>query len=350
LEGVNELKKLKYFIIPGIFVIIFGFLNFYTLPYYITKPGMAKELDTVIEVMNGDEADGKFMLTTVWVAKANILGYLLAQFNEFHKIDPIENIRSEDETDEEYNVRQMYLMENSQENALQVAFRYANKPINIKYKGVYVLKVFEGYPAYEVLKAGDRIVSIDNQEFETQNDFINYIQSKKEGDSILVTYYRGDKKFENSITLKLLPQTDKDEPAKPGIGISLVEDKELETNPKVVIDSRDIGGPSAGLMFTLEIYNQLTEGDLTKGYRIAGTGTIDPEGNVGPIGGIDLKIVAADKEGAEIFFAPNEKGDPNSDYQNALKTAKKINSKMKIVPVDTFEDALKFLENLEPKN
>ncbi len=61
-------------------------------------------------------------------------------------------------------------------------------------------------------------------------------------------------------------------------------------------------------MFSLEIYNQLMEEDLTKGYKIAGTGTIDSEGTVGPIGGIDQKIVAADKAGAEIFFAPNEKG------------------------------------------
>ena len=78
--------------------------------------------------------------------------------------------------------------------------------------------------------------------------------------------------------------------------------------PKVTVKTDEIGGPSAGFMFSLEIYNQLTEEDLTKGYQIAGTGTIDADGTVGPIGGIEQKIVAADKAGAEFFFAPNEKG------------------------------------------
>ncbi|MFP3361706.1 S16 family serine protease, partial [Planococcus sp. SIMBA_143] len=75
-------------------------------------------------------------------------------------------------------------------------------------------------------------------------------------------------------------------------------------DPSIKINTDEIGGPSAGLMFSLEIYNQLTEEDWTKGYEIAGTGTINDEGEVGPIGGIKQKIVAADGSGAEIFFAP----------------------------------------------
>lgn len=73
-------------------------------------------------------------------------------------------------------------------------------------------------------------------------------------------------------------------------------------DPTVKVKTDEIGGPSAGLMFSLEIYNQLTSEDLTKGYQIAGTGTIDEKGAVGPIGGIEQKIVAADKAGAEIFL------------------------------------------------
>lgn len=92
------------------------------------------------------------------------------------------------------------------------------------------------------------------------------------------------------------------ETKKPGIGIVLVEDKDVKTNPEVKINTEQIGGPSAGLMFSLEIYNQLVEEDITKGYRIAGTGMISSDGTVGPIGGIEQKIVAADREGAEIFL------------------------------------------------
>ncbi|MEH7275544.1 S16 family serine protease, partial [Neobacillus vireti] len=115
------------------------------------------------------------------------------------------------------------------------------------------------------------------------------------------------------------------------------------------VKTDEIGGPSAGLMFTLEIYDQLMDEDFTKGYKIAGTGTIDSEGTVGPIGGIDQKIVAADKAGAEIFFAPNEKGSKDSNYNLAVKTAREIKSKIKIVPVDGIDDAINYLKKLPEK-
>lgn len=73
------------------------------------------------------------------------------------------------------------------------------------------------------------------------------------------------------------------------------------------IDSHEIGGPSAGLMFTLEIYNQLVEEDLTNGHEIAGTGTINDKGEIGPIGGIQQKVVAASDAGAEVFLRQMKK-------------------------------------------
>ncbi len=74
------------------------------------------------------------------------------------------------------------------------------------------------------------------------------------------------------------------------------------------------------------------------------------DGKVGPIGGIDQKVVAADKAGKDIFFAPNQNGAENSDYKNAVKTAKAIKSDMKIVPVDTMQDALDYLDQLKVKS
>jgi Lon-like protease len=119
-------------------------------------------------------------------------------------------------------------------------------------------------------------------------------------------------------------------------------DKEIMTTPSVELDTKSIGGPSAGLMMALEIYNQLTEEDITKGHKIAGTGTINENGDVGVIGGISQKVVAADKEGIEIFFAPKEGG----NYNKAIKTAKEIKSDMKIIPVETFDDAVNYLQTL----
>ncbi|WP_369813161.1 S16 family serine protease [Virgibacillus halodenitrificans] len=135
---------------------------------------------------------------------------------------------------------------------------------------------------------------------------------------------------------------------KVGIGIRLVTDRSVTVDPEVHFSSGRIGGPSAGLMFSLEIFDQLTEEDFTRGYEIAGTGEIDYNGNVGRIGGIDKKVVAADREGADIFFAPNENGNKDSNYQVAKEKAAEIDTSMKIVPVNTFQDAVDYLKGLKP--
>ena len=111
-------------------------------------------------------------------------------------------------------------------------------------------------------------------------------------------------------------------------------------------------------MFTLGILNQLLDKDLTKGYNIAGTGEMNEDGTVGRIGGVEKKVVAADEDHMEIFFAPDDKitnamlkvnPSVKSNYEAAVETAKKIKTDMKIVPVKTIDDALNYLEQLEPK-
>ncbi|MGE7768080.1 SepM family pheromone-processing serine protease [Peribacillus sp. NPDC096540] len=317
----------------------------YSLPYYVSKPGMAKELEPIIKVSGGDEAEGSFMLTTVRMGKANIYSYMLAKWSDYQEIYPETSIRSEDETEEEYNIRQLHLMDGSKNNAIKIAYEKAGKEVDYEYLGVYVLDVLKGMPAAKELKAGDQIIQVDNLKFKSAEEFMDYINGKKAGDEVELVY----KREETEKTALLSLQHFKDDPSRVGIGISLDDNRRVTTKPAIAIDSEQIGGPSAGLMFSLEIYNQLTEGDLTKGYDIAGTGTMSDDGTVGPIGGIQQKIVAADKSGAEIFFAPNENGAAGSNYEDALVVAKDIESKMKIVPVDNFDDALDYLTKLKEK-
>lgn len=328
----------------GIVAVILFIISVIPLPYYVSRPGITLELGDVIEVEGSQEGEGEFMLTTIRMGKANLFTYLMTKINLYYLLEPIEQVRPYNETDEEYTVRQLYMMETSQENALQVAFTKTGNDYEVEYRGIYVLTVLEDGPAEGILRPGDRITTIDGNRFTSMEQFTRYVQSKEEGDRIEITLIREEKELKETITLEII-----EEIGAPGIGITLVEDKEVRTNPKVEIDTEQIGGPSAGLMFTLEIYNQLVEEDITKGYRIAGTGTISPDGKVGPIGGIGQKIVAADKAGADIFFAPNENGKPDSDYELAVKTARDINSDMIIVPVDTFDDALEFLESVKEK-
>src|SRR5690625_5523974 len=96
----------------------------------------------------------------------------------------------------------------------------------------------------------------------------------------------------------------------------MTSNEEVHVHPKVEFSSGQIGGPSAELMFALKIYYQLVEEDLTKGKKIAGTGQIDYEGNVLPIGGVDKKVVAADREGSDVFFVPYRSEEHTSELQS----------------------------------
>jgi Lon-like protease len=340
---MNKMFKLRAMLIAAIILLA---SSFYTLPYYVSKPGMAKELAPIIEVENGYEEEGKFMLTTVRMGKANIYSYVIAKVSKYQEIYSEDMIRGKDETDEEYTTRQLHLMETSKLNAIEVAYRKANLPIDYSYKGVYVLNVFPEMPAEGELFLGDRIIKADGKSFASSDLFIEYVSTKNIGESLKLTIERDDQTKDITISIAAYPPQFT---SKKGIGIELVEDKDIIVNPDVKVNTEEIGGPSAGLMFSLEIYNQLTKVDLTKGYEIAGTGTISEDGEVGPIGGIEQKIVAADKAGAEIFFAPNEKGVKDSNYIAAVKTAEDINTKMKIIPVDSFDEAVAYLEKLSPK-
>src|SRR3954470_7984738 len=282
---------------------------YYSLPYYVSKPGMAKELEPIITVDDGYKEEGNFMLTTVRMGRANIYSYLEAKMRKYEEIYPLETILSNKETEDEYNAMQLQMMAGSKLNAIAVAYRKAGLPVKYKYKGIYVVQVVPGMPAEGKLQTGDRIFKVDGPNFPSSEKFIDYVSKKQAGDQITLTYLRNKKT--STVTVNL--QRFKEDSTKIGIGISLVDDKSIIVDPKVEVKTDEIGGPSAGLMFSLEIYNQLTSEDLTRGYQIAGTGTIDEKGNVGPIGGIEQKIVAADKAGAEIFFAPNEKGAKNSN-------------------------------------
>lgn len=325
-------------------VILIGGL-FYPLPYFIIQPGMAMDLKPIITVKNGFKEKGSFMLTTVSMGRANIYSYAEAKMNKYDKIYSLDEVLSGTETENEYNIEQLFLMKDAKITATDVAYHKAGLPVKFHNNGIYVLSVLPDMPAYGKIKAGDQIFKVDGHELLSSKQFMDYVGTKKAGDNISFTYSR-NKQVKNT-SLKIA--SFKKNPKKVGIGIYLADDQEIVVNPPVQVETDEIGGPSAGLMFALEIYNQLTKDDLTKGYKIAGTGTISPDGTVGPIGGIQQKIIAADKAGAEIFFAPNEYGIKNSNYHDALKTARDIKTRMKIVPVDTFNEACSYLERLPKK-
>ncbi|MDN3450170.1 SepM family pheromone-processing serine protease [Planococcus sp. APC 3906] len=338
-------KKLAFF---AIIVALAVLLSSYPLDSYITRPGGAYELGPLVEVAGGDEDDeGTLSLMTISLLKATPVLYAFAKFQDGYKVMPADQVRSPHESDEEYNVRQLKMMADSQVNALQVAFDIADKPYEVTNNGVYVMTVLEGGAADGILEAGDRVISVDDNQFSTQEEFVKYLSGQEEGQQVELVYEREDREITDTVELAPLPT----DPERIGIGIAFVENKEITTNPEVTIDSEKIGGPSAGLMFTLEILNRLLDEDITKGYDIAGTGTMESDGTVGRIGGIDQKVIAADNQDIEIFFAPDDvtEGATESNYALAKKTAEKIGTDMEVVPVKTIEEAMDYLEELQPK-
>ncbi|RYG74064.1 PDZ domain-containing protein [Lentibacillus lipolyticus] len=321
---------------------IASFISVYKLPYYIYKPGGADALNPIVEVESGYNSEGDMHLVTIRGGQATPIQYLWAKILPHREVLPLHQVRPEGVSEDEYYHAQLQMMESSQEASTVVAYKAANEDIDITYNGVFVVSTVEGMPADGILKPGDRITEIDGQAIQESSDLIDYVKTKEAGETIKATIEREDDQLTKTIKLKAFPENDN----KAGIGIRLVTDREVEVNPEVNFSSGNIGGPSAGLMFSLEIYDQLTKTDLTKGYQIAGTGEIDYQGNVLPIGGIKKKVIAAENEGCDVFFAPNEGGAKDSNYNAAVTAAEEIGTDMEIVPVDTFTDALDYLEQL----
>ena len=127
------------------------------------------------------------------------------------------------------------------------------------------------------------------------------------------------------------------------IGIALTSIYDYEVDPKITFTfSNSESGPSGGFMVTLAIYNQLIDNDISNGLKIAGTGTIDIEGNVGSIGGVKYKLKGAVDSKSDIFLVP-----AGENYKEAIKYQKKYHYDIKIIGISTFEEAIEKLESMK---
>jgi PDZ domain-containing protein len=179
----------------------------------------------------------------------------------------------------------------SQSSAITAALRHAGYPVQVTVEGVTVGKPADGH-----LKVGDVITSVDGRTVLSSQDLVGFIQAKPAGTALKFGYTRGGVAGETPIV------TVAGDGGHPQIGVSVDQKQPSPLTVKIELDN--VGGPSAGLMFSLGIIDKLDPADLTGGRIIAGTGTIDDDGNVGPIGGIAQKMVGAYEAGARIFLAP----------------------------------------------
>lgn len=327
-------------------VLVLGLLVGFFLPVnkYIETPGGASELKPFVKISGyPDNKPGSYMITYVQLAKATPFKLLAAHFDAHASIEKEQAVTGGVD-DATYNKVQNFYMQNAINEAVAVAFQTARKPLTMQYVGIFITDIAPQSKFKDVLKVGDTVTKIDDKHFNSAKGYQAYLASKKIGMPVSVTYVNAGKS--KTVTRKLINIGHR-----AGLGIVLADNVNVKTKPMVNVNPGGIGGPSGGLMFSLQIYDQLVGGNLRKGRQIAGTGTIALDGTVGEIGGIDKKIIAAKKAGATVFLAPYipptkenlllDGGKTN--YQVAKETAAKYAPKMKIVPVDSFQAALTYL-------
>jgi Lon-like protease len=305
---------------------LFVILTVLPTPYFLITPGSAEDVIPLIKITGHPTfpPTGHLLLTTVGFQRANIFGALLAKILPHHELFPEEAFLAPGQTDQQQQQQALSQMDTSKIDAAVVALsRWANYPKEHG-PGALVERVFGGTPAAGHLFAGDLITQVDGATIASADQLGSIITAAGVGHPLRFTLEAGG----TTRTETIAPQTVKgfDHPV---IGILTVANFPFP----LIISSGQIGGPSAGLMWALGVTDVITAGDLTGGRVIGGTGALDPDGTVEPIGGIREKVIAAEHAGVKVFFVPL------GDYPDARGAA----TGLTLVPVKTYEQALRWL-------
>jgi PDZ domain-containing protein len=226
-------------------------------------------------------------------------------------------------------------MTRSEEVAAAVALRAGGLDVTTTPRGVLVEAVAVDVPAAKVLDGGDVIVSAAGKQTLTVGELRRATASVRPGGALALRLRRDGKTLDRSVTTVAAP----DDARKAIIGIRVAQDARIRLPLKVDIDLGNVGGPSAGLPFALQIYQELGN-DVDGGNRVAATGEIELDGSVGSVGGIKQKTYGVRSSGADVFLVPAG--------ENAA-TARRYAGGLRIIPVESFEQALHALETLPRK-
>lgn len=297
------------------------------LPYYAFSPGPVGDalgsVETAAQVTVYPTEDGLFLLT-VSAQEVNPFELVAAITDPTVDVVRRERVRPPNLSDQEFRERGLSQMDQATETAISEALRVLGDRTDARPAGIEVVDVLREDGLF---LAGDQVVGVDGRSTVMLDDLRRALAGLGPGDTVEVEVLRDG--ASTSFALELIPSPD--DPAKPLLGIV------ARTRFPISITTENIGGPSAGLMYTLAIIDLLGPGDLAKGHVIAGTGTISPGGEVGPIGGVRQKVVAAEAAGATVMLVPE------ANYQEALTAPR---SRMELVPVSTLDQALRFLSEL----
>jgi Lon-like protease len=299
------------------------------LPVFVVGPGPAREVAPLIDIDGRTtyQPDGRLLLTTVNVGRVNTYDAVAAWLDPTYEVFSERAIIPRGQTDTEYQRVALSQMDGSKVAAVAVALaEYTEYPREHR-PGVIIQATVPGTPANNVLFPGDLVTAVNGRRLDGL-DALTAVIEDTGPDGVLRLDVRpvegGDSR---SVRISPVVRSARPEPI---IGVQAVDNFPFD----VRIDSGAIGGPSAGLMWALGVADLLTPEDLTDGRSVAGTGDVLLDGQVAPIGGIGLKIVAAERAGADVFLVP----------EGNMGEADESEADIELVPVGTVEDAFRYLE------
>lgn len=306
-------------------------------PYAVITPGGTWEIAPRLRIPEDRRQEaGRMAFTAVYQRDASWGDLAAAYVSREAEVVPVEQVRPRGVSQEQVNEANRRAIDESKPVAAVVALRAAGYDVAIRGQGAEVLTTVQGAPADGILQAGDVVVAIDGSPIETANQLVEAVRRRQVGDILRLDVKRGEER----LTLQVGTRNSPTENGVPQVGVSInTVGFDVRLPFPVDIDSESVGGPSAGMMFALGIYDGVTRGDLTRGNFVAGTGSINQEGVVGPVGGVAEKVIAAERAGAQVFLVPR------ANLEDAQKRARKI----PVVPIDRFDDAVRAVCTLAPR-
>lgn len=305
-------------------------VEFRHIPYYSLSPGPTAKVSELITVpvANRHTVRGTLLLVTVYQTPLTTASYLRAKLSHDDEVFPAQAILGGLPASELLKLDELE-MNQSQQAAEVAALRRLGYHIPEQGTGVLVDGVLNNTPAFGHLKVGDTVVSMDGRPTLTDTALVALLTKHHPGETVTLDV-QDAKNRPRTVSVKLAKR-----PKDPSVGFlgieTLTRDEHFNLPIKVSINSDGIGGPSAGLSFTLGIIDMLTSGKLVGGHVFAATGTIDPDGNVGDVGGVAEKTVSVTNAGATLFLVPPQE----------LATARAhAGPHLQVVAVSTLQQAL----------
>jgi PDZ domain-containing protein len=320
------------FIAGLVLVAVFGALLILPSNDYIFLPDQAHPVAPLVTVPGGhDPTVGGIYYVDVIVRKAHLLERLFGGLHEGADLYPASEINPPGGGEQERRQIDLQDMQNSQQVAAAVALRAAGKSVIATPIGAKVDEVIPGAPAVGKLEPDDVITAIGGEPIKSRDDVVTAMAKHRAGDTVAFAIRRAGVSQTVSIRTVAEPKT-----KRAVVGVILETAVDIHLPIAVRINAGDVGGPSAGLAFALDILQELGR-NIVRGHKIAATGEILPDGSIGPIGGVKQKTIGAREAHVDAFLVPaGENAQEARRYAHGLR----------VIPVKTFPQALRALATL----